>query len=198
MPRSLASLRRFFKRQLFFRISLGNQWTRFPEPETQVSKDSLALSYRQIHSVRFPEMMGKKLPIPKILRVSQIPRLLAKVLTHHLPLLCGQPPWPTGPLTIQQTGKPAPFKAANPALNRGRVLPKEIPHLIATQTPTDKQHAMKSVVIAGFFGARNLLLYRNHHNVSIGYPKLSHSAALLYATLTGRQAVDKKFILQYL
>jgi hypothetical protein len=198
MPRFLASLRRFFKRYLFFWVGLSNQWTRFPKPKTQVSKNSLALPYPQVHAVGLPEMMGKELPIPEILFISQIAGLPAKVPTYHIPLLCCQPSWPTGPPTIAQTSKAVPFKTANPALNSGRVLPKETPNLRATQTATDQQHSMKSMVIPSLLGSRNLLLNSNAHNGSIGYLKFSHPAALLNATVTGGRAFDKNFIPQYL
>jgi hypothetical protein len=126
--------------------------------------------------------MGKELSIPQILFISQVAGLPAKVSTYPIPLFCCQPSWPTGPLTIAQTSKAVPFETANPALNSGRVLSKEIPHLIAAQSATDQQHAVKSMVIAGLLGARNLLLNRNTHNSSIGDLKFFHRAALLKAT----------------
>jgi hypothetical protein len=78
------------------------------------------------------------------------------------------------------------------------VLPKEIPNLIAAQTSTNQQHTVKSMVIAGLLGARNLLLNRNTHNASIGDLKFFHRAALLNETIPGGQAFNKNFVLQYL
>jgi hypothetical protein len=143
-------------------------------------------------------MMGQQLSIPQILLIPQVSRLAAKIVIHQLPLLGCQTARATRPFTIRQARKSVFLKTANPALNGSRVLAKQITHLIAAQTPTHQQYPMKSMIIAGLFGPRNLLLNRKAHNLSIGYLKLSHPAALLNPTIPGGRAISKNYMLQYL
>jgi hypothetical protein len=143
-------------------------------------------------------MVGQQLSIPQILLIPHVARLAAKILIHPLPLLGGQSAWPTRSLRIRQASKSAFLKTPNPALNGGRVLTKQIRHLIATQPSTDQQYSMKSMIIPSLFRPRNLLLNRKAHNLSVGYLKLSHLAALLNMSVSGGQVICKNFMLHHL
>jgi len=104
-PLFFASLRRFFKSLLFFRISFGNQRTRFAKSKPQFAENTLALPNTQFDPVSLPKMMREQFTIPYILRIVQIPWLLAKSIANRLPLLLAESLWTSWTFAISQTGK---------------------------------------------------------------------------------------------
>ena len=97
LHRSMSSLatrmRRFFKSLLRFLVCAGDDGTRLSQPKLQLVKQSLALAHPKHHFLRLGDMMGQKLPVPEVLRVSELPRRFSQITVHASQLLGPTAAW---------------------------------------------------------------------------------------------------------
>ena len=169
-----ASRRSFFICPLGFRVGLSNHRAWFAPAKTQLAKKALALTNSQLQIVADIHMVRKQFPVPKILIITKIARQTAKIVINlaKRPFVkCGRSPLS---FPIFQAGKTTLFETFHPILNGAGTVAEQFRHFVTGFTGTYQQHAVKSVIIARFFGSDDFLLNCHFHNLGILDSKLAH------------------------
>ena len=163
-----ASLRRFFKSLLLFRVGPSYYRPGFAQTKTQLMEDPLALTNPQGDLLGLFQVMRQKLSIPKILRIAKLSRRLPQVVIDKLQLFWCQPLRASGLLLVFQTAEPMHFKTPYPPLDGRGMMAKHLPHVVTGESLTNQQYAMKAMIIAGFLRTKNFVLQRHFHHLGIG------------------------------
>jgi hypothetical protein len=124
------------------------------------------------------QVMGEQFSIPKILSVAQLARVNAQILFHLLPGGLVQSARAAFPFAFAQAGEAAFFKAMNPPLQRGGMLPEPLGHLAAAMTLANKEDTMQAVIVARLIGTGDLLAEGYPHGFGMGNLKSFHSQHL--------------------
>lgn len=100
------------------RVSSGQYWPGFAEPELQLPEQALALSDAQFDSVAFLDPSRQGLAIPQIDPHPRVARLLPQHSINLLDLFLIQPAGPPGPFSLRQARQALLLEAVNPILHR--------------------------------------------------------------------------------
>jgi hypothetical protein len=132
------------------------------------------LTFPQLDTILFRQMMAKKLAVPQILRISKIPGRTAQINSNPITDIFideGRTTWSWG---LFKPCKATFFKSADPILNSTWPMAEKLSNLGATEPRANKQNAVKSVIISRVLGSQNLLLHSDLHDLCILNLKLAH------------------------
>jgi hypothetical protein len=106
----------------------------------------------------FLQTRREALSVPEIGIHAKGSRLLSYPTAYFLQLLGGESGRSPGMVSLRQTGQPVELKMLHPIGERARGVSKEPGGLLATHSRSNKQHAMKSVVVSSILMAIDFLL----------------------------------------
>ena len=145
----------------------------------------MTLPHAQINVMKCFQVVGKEFPVPEALRVSKLPWTSPQCPIDGFPLGLTETSRTALPFSFMQSGKPAFFKALNPAFDRAGVLSQNTGNVITAQAVSNQEDAMQPVIIAGFLGSQDFLLHRNPHDLFIRDLQFTHGRALLSQNMAG-------------
>jgi hypothetical protein len=177
---------------------MSNKRPRFSQTESHLAEKSLALPDTQIDFMELVQMIGKELPIPEVLRVSELSWVSPQIAVDGLPLGLREPPRPPISFAFMQPGETALFESLHPSFDCAGVLPENIGNLIAVQALANQKNTVKPVVITGFLGSQYLLLHCNRHDLGIRDLQFTHERALLSQNMAGGANKDNLIMRHYL
>jgi len=160
-------------------IGIGKQGAWLSSAETQATEKTLTLPDSQNNTMLLLKVMTEEFSVPEVLSIPLISGRLSQVLSNASEALLIQYWRATFPWDSLQSGKATLLESLHPILKRTRTVPENFRCLDTTDTRTDKQYSMKTVVIAGFLGPENFLLYGNTHDLCIFDFQFTHDCLLL-------------------
>jgi len=135
--------------------------------------------------------MAEKLSIPHILSIPKRPGRTAKILGDGFPSVHIQGRRSAWTSPFLKPGKSTLFKTLHPILDRPASLPKQLGHLTAGKSGTDKQDSVQPVIIPGLLGPKDLLLQGDSHNVCVLDFQFSHIGLLSSGSIPERSDMRK-------
>jgi hypothetical protein len=157
-------------------VCLGNAGARLAQPKAQLPEQTLALPNPQVDPIFPLNPGGQRLSVPEIASQACLSRHMAQNGVDLLELLRAQSPGPPGPLALQQSGQAHFLKLMHPVLYRPGSVSQQLRHLRAGHSLRHKQHAVESMVIAGFFRAPDLILQAENNGGRVRDAKWSHAS----------------------
>lgn len=144
--------------RLLLGIGFGDQGAAQPIAGIHQPEETLALTNTQIDIVMFLQTRREALSVPEIGIHAKSNRLLSHPSAHFLQLLGREPGWSPGVVSLRQTGQPVEFEMLYPIGERARGVSKESGGPLATHSRSNKQHAVKSVIVSGILMTIDFLL----------------------------------------
>jgi len=138
--------------------------------------------------------MAEQLAIPEILDISKDLRVFTQIFPDDLQSGFIQRGGTPSSLALLQARKTPIPKTPHPILNRTWTLPKEARHLVTTESRTDQQNTVQSMVVTRFLGAMNLLLNRDSHKVRILDFQFSHEILLSANHILAKRGLMRKYL----
>jgi hypothetical protein len=155
----------------------------------------LTLANPQNDLLSLGDMVGQELPVPKVLRISEISGRFPQITVDAPQLLDRQPLRPSLPFSVLETAESLRFKTPYPSLNGRRIVAKELANLIGGHTPANKQYTVKAVIIPRFFRTMNLILHGDFHHSPIGNHQTLHLLSSLPLYYTAPEGESKTTML---
>ena len=156
-------------------IGMGNQWARFPQPETQLAKQPLALTHSQPDLVAPRQPSLERFAIPQRSLQPSLARRPSQHCLHLFHLRVTQPFGPPRARPLDQTAQPTLFKPPHPVFHR--------PGSVA-QKPTDpraghslghQQDPVQAVIVTRFLRTANLILKSQNYRIGISNGQWFHA-----------------------
>lgn len=137
-------------RLLPFGVGVGNAGTGLAQPKAQLPEQALALPNAQLDPVLLGNPGRQRLAVPQIPAQSQVPGHLAKSRIDLFELLLVQAPRPARSLPFSQSYQALGFEPPHPILHRTGGITQQFRYFWTGQTLCYQEHAVESMVIAGF------------------------------------------------
>jgi hypothetical protein len=134
---------------LQLRIGLGEGRSRLAQPETQLAKHPLALTYSQTDPTLLFDPRGQRLAIPDVSTQTRLARRLAQNRLDLLHPLLAQPSRPPRSFALPQPGQAFVLKAVHPVFNRSWRITQQSRNLWTGQPLGHQQHSMQAMVVTG-------------------------------------------------
>jgi hypothetical protein len=155
------------------RIGLGQNRPGLAQPKVQLTEQSLALADSQLNPIRLFDPCRQRLAIPQVHPHPCIARLVPECPADLFHLFRTQPAWPSGSISLRQSGQPLSLVTMNPILDRTRSVAEQPGDLRAGQALRHEQDAVQAVIVARLLRTLDLLL-QTQHGRGIGYREWSH------------------------
>ncbi len=139
-------------------IGFGDQWSSQPITSVHQAEQPLALAHTHLHAVALPHTCGKTFSIPKVGVHLRSQRRLSNQAAHFLQLLSRESGRTPGMVALGETGQALQVKASHPIDHGAWGVSKESGNPLATQTGSDEQDAVQSVIIASVLMTIDFLL----------------------------------------
>ena len=139
------------------RVSMRDERPRFPQAETQLAKQPLALAHTERHAVPLVDERGQGLAIPQPGQPDRLGRA-PKRPTHALQVGFGQPPRAALAGAFGQRRQAGVFEPAHPIFDGPRRIAQQLGDLRTGHALRDQQHAVQPVVVPRLAGSANLVL----------------------------------------
>lgn len=150
-----------------FGIRLSEQRSWFAQPETQLSKQPLALSHTQLDAILLINPSAQSLTVPNVSTQPDLSGFLTKGSVNADHLFLTQPAWTSRAGPFNQSRQTLGFKAVHPIQHGARCIPQQSRYIRTSHPLGHQQHAMQTVVIAGFFRSTNLILQSKYNRVRV-------------------------------
>jgi hypothetical protein len=179
------------------RLCVYSKRARFSQTKFRLAENSLTLAHSQINAVQFSQMPGKPFAFPEILGGRKVSRTPLQIAIDGLTQGFTEPSLPSLPLAVMRPLEAAFFKTMHPTFAGARVLPEDVSNIAAVKALRDQKNSMQPMVIAGFLGPQNLLLYCNSHNLWIKDFEFAHVHVLLPTAMAGGHTESHHFMRHY-
>jgi hypothetical protein len=151
-------------RGLRFRVSASNQGSRFPEPESQLPKQPLALAGFQIDTEVLCNVAGEGFAIPNSTALdAHLSRRFPQGGLYSGQLVAIQPGWTPWALSFQKPRKTGFLKPVHPVFHRPRSIAQHAGCFPTTNAMSDQQHTVEPVIISRLIRTTDFILQRQNH-----------------------------------
>ncbi len=156
------------------RIRTRNHRPWLYQAKTPLAKKPPTLTGTQAYFIFPLDMCCQRLPVPQVAAQTEIGRPTAKGGLYFGNLAHIQSRRTPRSLPFLQSSQSFPLKAMHPVFHCSGTITKQIPHLATTHSLGNEQHAMQTMVIAGFRASPDLVLQSKNNRRCISNRQRFH------------------------